>query len=111
MRRPGICGAAETLLIDNKLSNQATEILEELKEAECEIRGDQFISQLNKSFKLASAEDWNTEYLDNIISVKIVDGVNGAIEHINRHSSHHTESIITENKKHLKSSSKILIVQ
>ena len=71
----------------------------ELKDAECEIRGDQFVSQLDHSFKLANAEDWNTEYLDRIISVKIVNGVDGAIEHINRYSSHHTDSIITENEK------------
>ena len=99
MRRPGICGAAETLLIDQRLSNQIMEILKELKEAKCEIRGDQFISQLDESFKLATAKDWDTEYLDKVISVKIVNGVDEATEHINRHSSHHTESIITENEK------------
>jgi glutamate-5-semialdehyde dehydrogenase len=99
MRRPGICGAAETLLIDKSLSNQAMEILNVLKEANCEIRGDQFISELDKSFKLAVSEDWDTEYLDKIISVKIVEDIDEAIEHINRHSSHHTESIITEDNK------------
>ena len=97
MRRPGICGATETLLIDKKLSNQALTILNKLKIADCEIRGDHFISQLDDSFKSASEDDWDTEYLDKIISVKIVDGVQEAINHINKHSSNHTESIITEN--------------
>ena len=99
MRRPEICGASETLLIDKKLSNQALSILEELKDSSCEIRGDSFISHLDKSFKSATDKDWDTEYLDKIISVKIVDGVLGAIDHINKHSSHHTESIITENNE------------
>ena len=97
MRRTGICGAAETLLIDKKISNNAIQILSELKNANCEIRGDTFIKSLDKEFKLANDNDWDIEYLDKIISVKIVDGVAGAIEHINKHSSGHTESIITEN--------------
>ena len=99
MRRPEICGASETLLIDKRLSDQALSILMELKESNCEIRGDSFISHLDKSFKSATNKDWDTEYLDKIISVKIVDGVLGAIDHINKHSSHHTESIITENNE------------
>ena len=90
---------AETLLIDKKLSTQVLNILNELKEANCEIRGDQFVNQLDSSFKLATKEDWDTEYLDKIISVKIVDGVTEAIDHINTHSSNHTESIITENNE------------
>lgn len=97
MRRPGICGATETLLIDKKLSNKVMEILQQLKEENCEIRGDEFIYKLDSSFKFATNEDWNTEYLDKIISVKIVNGVDEAIEHINKYSSHHTDSIITEN--------------
>ena len=97
MRRTGICGAAETLLIDKKIANNAIQILSELKNANCEIRGDTFIKSLDKEFKLANDNDWDIEYLDKIISVKVVDGVTGAIEHINKHSSGHTESIITEN--------------
>ena len=97
MRRTGICGAAETLLIDKKIANNAIQILSELKNANCEIRGDTFIKSLDKKFKLANDNDWDIEYLDKIISVKVVDGVAGAIEHINKHSSGHTESIITEN--------------
>ena len=97
MRRPGICGATETLLIDKSLSNQVLTILNMLKSNNCEIRGDHFICQLDNSFKIATKEDWDTEYLDKIISVKIVDGVLDAINHINKHSSNHTESIITDN--------------
>ena len=99
MRRPGICGAAETLLIDKAVSENSMTILTNLVDAECEIRGDSFIQSLDKKFKKASEEDWGTEYLDKIISVKIVDGVSGAIDHINKYSSGHTESIITENSK------------
>ena len=99
MRRTGICGAAETLLIDKKLENKTLEILKDLKSANCEIRADEYICKLDSSFKIATKEDWDTEYLDKIISVKLVDGVLGAISHINLHSTKHTESIITENKK------------
>ena len=99
MRRPGICGAAETLLIDKSLSNKALEIIQPLIDAGCEIRGDNFISKLNPFFKKATDEDWGKEYLEKIISVKIVNNTNEAIKHINKYSSGHTESIITENKK------------
>ena len=99
MRRPGICGAAETLLIDKSIIKDSMEILQELLDNNCEIRGDSFIQTLNKNIKQASEEDWKTEYLDKIISVKIVDGVKEAIDHINSYSSGHTESIITNNNK------------
>ena len=99
MRRPGICGAAETLLIDKAISKNSMALLTNLVEAECEIRGDSFIQSLDNKFKKASEEDWRTEYLDKVISVKIVDGVSGAIDHINNYSSGHTESIITEDSK------------
>ena len=99
MRRPGICGAAETLLIDKKISNKVMTILNELKKANCEIRGDEYIKSLDKKFLLATKEDWGTEYLDKIISVKLVDGVKDAIDHINKYSSGHTESIITQNNQ------------
>ncbi len=99
MRRPGICGAAETLLIDKAISKNSMALLTNLVEAECEIRGDSFIQSLDNKFKKASEEDWGTEYLDKVISVKIVDGVSGAIDHINNYSSGHTESIITEDSK------------
>ena len=99
MRRPSICGATETLLIDKRLIKKVPELLQQLKEANCEIRGDNKICSLDSDFKKARAKDWDTEYLDKIISVKIVDGIDSAIEHITKHSSNHTESIITENVK------------
>ncbi len=98
MRRPEICGAAETLLIDENIKHEAIKILNPLKNVNCEIRGDSFIQSLDKNFKLANEEDWTLEYLDKIISVKIVDGVDEAIDHINKYSSGHTESIITNNE-------------
>tara|TARA_Y100001970_G_scaffold18251_1_gene20504 strand:- start:2425 stop:3678 length:1254 start_codon:yes stop_codon:yes gene_type:complete len=97
LRRPEICGAAETLLIDSSLKEKALELIEPIYKAGCIIKGDDFIVTLNNNFERANDEDWSTEYLDKIISVKIVDGVIGATEHINRYSSNHTESIITEN--------------
>ena len=97
MRRPEICGAAETLLIDENFKHNAMEILTPLKKVNCEIRGDKFIQSLDKDFKSANDEDWSMEYLDKILSVKIVSGVEEAISHINGYSSGHTESIITNN--------------
>jgi glutamate-5-semialdehyde dehydrogenase len=99
MRRPGICGAAETLLIDQSLSKNVIELLQPLVDAGCEIRGDDFITNLNPSFKKATEEDWGLEYLDKIISVKLVKDIKDAVNHINQYSSSHTESIITQNKK------------
>ena len=99
MRRPGICGAAETLLIDKSLSHLVPELLQPLIDAKCEIRGDEFIKSLNSNFRKATEEDWKTEYLEKIISVKIVNDTQEAIDHINYYSSGHTESIITENKE------------
>ena len=115
MRRPGICGAAETLLIDKSLSNNVIEILEPLIKSNCEIRADKFIHKLNPLFKKVKKEDWKTEYLDKIISVKLVDGINEAIQHINHYSSGHTESIITEKnevfKKFYKDINSAIILQ
>ena len=99
MRRTGICGATETLLVDKSLSNQILNLIQMLVDAKCEIRGDEFISQLHPDFKKATEKDWATEYLDKIISIKLVDGIQQAINHINKYSSGHTESIITENKE------------
>ncbi len=99
MRRPGICGAAETLLIHKKKSDDALKIIEKLVEAGCEIRGDVFIQSLNSKFSQATDEDWSTEYLEKIISVKIVEDVDEAINHINTFGSGHTESIITNNSE------------
>ena len=99
MRRPGICGAAETLLIHKKKSDDALKIIEKLVEAGCEIRGDVFIQSLSSKFGQATDEDWSTEYLEKIISVKIVEDVDEAINHINTFGSGHTESIITNNSE------------
>ncbi len=101
MRRTGVCGAAETLLLDKKLSKQVmTGLIENLQQSGCEVRGETELQGLIPSVKPVSEEDWSTEYLEAIISVRIVDGVEGAIDHIGRYSSHHTESIITENDAH-----------
>jgi len=97
LRRPEICGATETLLIDSEIKEKAHQLLLPLYEAGCEIKGDEFIQTLDKNFNPATEEDWSIEYLDKIISVKIVNGVKGAIDHINKYSSNHTESIITGN--------------
>ena len=98
MRRTGICGAAETLLIDRSIANTiGKDVLQTLSQAGCVVRGTDEIKALLPAAEPASDEDWSTEYLDAIISAKIVDGVDAAIDHIAQYSSHHTESIITEN--------------
>jgi len=97
MRRTGVCGAAETLLVDKAvLSSHGAPILEDLKNAGCEIRGDAAVRAVFPSAKPATEEDWRTEYLDAVIAVKVVDGVEDAIRHIETYGSHHTESIVTE---------------
>jgi glutamate-5-semialdehyde dehydrogenase len=97
MRRTGICGAAETLLVDRAAAlTHLAPILEDLSAKGCEIRGSADVLALYPSAKPATEEDWSTEYLDAIISVALVDGISGAIEHINRYSSHHTEAIVTQ---------------
>ena len=99
LRRPGICGAAETLLIEESLIDNVNDILEPLIKANCEIRVDEPILKLNPKFKKAAITDWSTEYLEKIISVRLVKNIHKAIEHINQYSSGHTESIITNDKK------------
>ena len=97
MRRTGICGAAETLLVDRQwIFDNLEPLLVALHSAGCEIRGDEVVHDVLNIGSLATEEDWSTEYLDAIISVKVVDGVEAAIEHINQYGSHHTEAIITE---------------
>ena len=99
MRRTGICGALETLLIDKEISNKIVPILaKKLIEAGCHLKGDFETKAITNEIELASEIDWETEYLDAILSIKIVNGISGAINHINKYSSNHTESIITENK-------------
>ncbi len=96
MRRPGICGAMETLLIDRSALDLAPSIIGDLLSAGCALRVERELLGLEPRLALAEAADWDTEYLDAILSVAIVDGVEGAIRHIAAHGSHHTESIITE---------------
>lgn len=99
MRRVGVCGAAESLLIDRAVAKtHLPAIAEALAKAGCEIRGDAEAQALDKRIVPASEADWSTEYLDAIISVKVVDGIDEAIAHINRYGSHHTDAIITEDK-------------
>lgn len=97
MRRTGVCGAAETLLIDRSVLNAVgVTILDDLKNAGCEIRGDAAVHAVFKDAKAATEADWSAEYLDAVIAVKAVDGIEEAIAHIERYGSHHTESIVTE---------------
>ena len=98
MRRPGICGAAETLLIDiNSDINNIKSIVNSLKESGCEVRGCSETMKLVENIIPASDDDWSTEYLEAIISIKMVNGVEEAIAHIRDYSTNHTDSIITEN--------------
>jgi len=99
LRRPEICGATETLLIDKKIKEKVIDLLLPLYDLGCEIRGDEFVKSLNNNFKNANDTDWSTEYLDKILSVKVVNGIEGAIKHINKYSSGHTDCIITENEE------------
>ena len=97
MRRTGICGAAETLLIDREVADSHMKpILEALKAAECELRLDHEGLEIFHDGQIAQEDDWSTEYLDAIISARLVDGISGAIAHINKYSSSHTECIIAE---------------
>ncbi|WP_211107219.1 glutamate-5-semialdehyde dehydrogenase [Azospirillum thermophilum] len=97
MRRTSICGAAETLLVDRRLADSALPVLvKDLLDAGCAVRGDAAARAVDPRVTPVSPEDWDTEYLDAIIACGVVDGVDAAVEHINRHGSHHTDSIVTE---------------
>jgi len=97
MRRTGICGAAETLLVDAAaVSTHIEPLVKALIEAGCEVRGSQAVRDVVAGLVPATEEDWRTEYLDAIISVAVVDGISGAIEHIGTYSSNHTEAVIAE---------------
>ena len=99
MRRTGICGAAETLLIDSAIpKDRAKLIVDDLMKAGCAIHGDRQAQLLDPDISAATDEDWSTEYLDAKISVAVVSGVEDAVRHINHYGSHHTESIIAEDK-------------
>ena len=97
MRRTGVCGAAETLLVDRAVApTHLKPLVTMLLDAGCEVRGDDTVRGIDRRVKPASEEDWSTEYLDAVIAAGVVDGVDAAIEHIERYGSHHTDSIVTK---------------
>jgi glutamate-5-semialdehyde dehydrogenase len=99
MRRTGVCGAAETLLVDRAVeATHLRPLIAMLIEAGCEVRGDAAVQKADKRVKPASNEDWSTEYLDAIITAGVVENIDAAIEHIERYGSHHTDAIVTEDK-------------
>jgi glutamate-5-semialdehyde dehydrogenase len=98
MRRTGVCGAAETLLIDSGgVDTHLAPVVRALLEAGCEVRGDEIVQKADPRVRPATEADWSTEYLDAIISARVVDGVEAAAAHIEKYGSAHTESIVTGN--------------
>jgi glutamate-5-semialdehyde dehydrogenase len=97
MRRTGICGSMETLLVDAAFP-AAHDLIKDLLAAGCEVRGDLRAQSIDPRVRPASAEDWDTEYLDTVLSVAVVDGIDDALAHIAQHSSNHTDAIITANE-------------
>jgi glutamate-5-semialdehyde dehydrogenase len=98
MRRTGVCGAAETLLVDSAcVDTHLAPLIEDLLAAGCEVRGDATVQKVDSRVRPATEDDWYTEYLDSIIAARVVDGVDAAIAHIAKYGSAHTESIVTEN--------------
>ncbi|ATP17423.1 MULTISPECIES: glutamate-5-semialdehyde dehydrogenase [Sphingobium] len=95
LRRTGVCGSTETVLIDRAYAH-APALVQALLDAKCEVRGDEAVQGMDDRVIAASDEDWDTEYLDAIVSIRLVDGVEEAIAHIAAHASHHTDAIITE---------------
>jgi glutamate-5-semialdehyde dehydrogenase len=97
MRRTGICGAAETLLVDGACAaTHLAPLIETLLDAGCEVRGEEASARVDARVKPATEQDWYAEYLDAIIAVRVVDGVDGAIDHIGRYGSQHTDCIVTD---------------
>ncbi|HVX98906.1 MAG TPA: glutamate-5-semialdehyde dehydrogenase [Pseudorhodoplanes sp.] len=100
MRRTGVCGAAETLLVDRgAAATHLKPLVSMLIEAGCEVRGDEAVRKADPRAKAATEADWPAEYLDAVIAAKVVDGVQGAIDHIERYGSHHTDAIVTADRK------------
>ena len=97
LRRTGVCGAMETLLVDARYPESAA-LVAALIDAGCEVRGDARAAALDSRIAPATAEDWDTEYLEAILSVAVVDGPDDAMAHIARHGSHHTDAIVTEDQ-------------
>ncbi|MFO1118110.1 MAG: glutamate-5-semialdehyde dehydrogenase [Beijerinckiaceae bacterium] len=99
LRRTGVCGAAETLLVDSVVAGaQLAPLVKMLLDAGCEVRGDNETQKTDARVQAATDEDWRTEYLDAIISVRVVDGIGQAIDHIETYGSHHTDCIVTEDE-------------
>jgi glutamate-5-semialdehyde dehydrogenase len=98
MRRTGVCGAAETLLIDRAALPQLGPLVHMLLDAGCAVRGDRDVQGVDPRATAATTEDWSTEYLDAIIAAKVVDGAGEAIDHIERYGSHHTDAIVTADR-------------
>ncbi len=99
MRRTGVCGSAETLLVDKSCSGTHLKpLVTALLDAACAVRGDEAVQAADPRVTAATEEDWRTEYLDAIISVRVVDGLDEAIAHIESYGSHHTDSIVTEDE-------------
>jgi glutamate-5-semialdehyde dehydrogenase len=99
MRRTGVCGAAETLLVDRACApTHLGPLIAMLLDAGCEVRGDQAVLAADPRARPATEADWSTEYLDAIIAAKLVDGVDGAIAHVERYGSHHTDAIVTQDQ-------------
>ena len=97
LRRTGICGATETLLVDRQCADTHLKpLVEALLDEGCEVRGDEDVASMDERVVMATAQDWDTEYLDSIISIKLIEGVEDAISHIASHGSGHTEAIISE---------------
>jgi glutamate-5-semialdehyde dehydrogenase len=97
LRRTGICGASETLLVDRHCAgSHLAALVTDLLEGGCEVRGDGAAMAIDQRVVAATEADWDTEYLDSIIAVKVVDGVGGAISHIDHHGSHHTDCIVAD---------------
>jgi len=100
MRRTGVCGAAETLLVDRAGAAKLLKpLITMLIDAGCEIRGDAAVQAADERVKPANEADWSTEYLDAIITAGVVDGIDAAIDHIERYGSHHTDAIVTEDRQ------------
>ena len=97
MRRTGVCGAMETLLIDRAYPDAAA-LIAALAHAGCEVRGDAAAARSSRRSRPPSDADWDTEYLDAIAAVAIVDGLDGALAHIARHGSHHTDAIVADGR-------------
>jgi glutamate-5-semialdehyde dehydrogenase len=101
LRRTGVCGSAETLLVERAAAKTHLKpLVQMLLDAGCEVRGDAETRVVDLRVKPATEEDWATEYLDAIIAVRVVDGLDAAVDHIERYGSHHTESILTADDAH-----------